>query len=328
MSENRIDQQAIADRLGVSRSTVTRVLGHDPLHRVSPDTRKLILKTARDMGYRPRRRRTGNIAFVVCGEMAPAQHELHLATCDEAFHNSYRVFLVGMPEFASYKQLSRYVNPLAADGAILTGNFSPELAMSLANVMPVVLLSAKSQVSDVDSVNADYVSLGRSLTDMMIKAGHERIAAIVQFPEDVAWVGPMEGYRQAHEAAGLKADLSLVRHKSRAIYPDLINGLFKAKPTALFALTTSDHAIILSTLHAMGCRVPRDLSYVGWAQSYTAALFPYPTITCLDDVYPAMARTALHRLFDRIEDPLMPTEDIVVPVGIRKGETLQQRKDQ
>ncbi len=194
--------------------------------------------------------------------------------------------------------------------------------------MPVVLLAAKSQTSDVDCVKTDHVSLGRLLAEKIIEAGHERIAAIVQFPEDVAWVGPMEGYRQAHEAAGLEADLSLIRHKSRAFYPDLINDLFKAKPTALFAITTSDHAIILSTLHAMGCQVPRDLSYVGWAQSYTAALFPYPTITCLDDVYPAMARTALHRLFDRIEDPLMPAENVIVPVGIRKGETLQQRKDQ
>ncbi|MEN6355606.1 MAG: LacI family DNA-binding transcriptional regulator [Armatimonadota bacterium] len=328
MSESRIDQQAIADKLGVSRSTVTRVLGHDPLHRVASDTRKLILKTAREMGYIPRRRRTGNIAFVVCGEMAPAQHELHLAICNEAFHNSYRVFLVGMPELASYKQVSMYVNPLAADGVILTGSFSKELARNLADVMPVVLLDDKFQTPDVDRVQVDYVRMGYDLTSAIIKAGHKRIAAIVQFPENVAWSGPMEGFHQAHEDAGITADISLVRHKSRIVYTKLLSDLLAAKPTAIFAWTTSDHAIILSTLSAMGCRVPQDLSYVGWAQSYSAALFPFPTITCLDDIYPAMARTAMHRLFEKMEDPLMPPESIIVPVGVRRGETLIQRKDQ
>ncbi|MCE5322964.1 LacI family transcriptional regulator [bacterium] len=326
MSKSRVDQQAIADRLGISRSTVTRVLGHDPLHRISPDTRKLILKTAREMGYNPRRRRTGNIAFVVCGEMAPAQHELHLAICSEAFHNSYRIFLVGMPEFASYNQIKVYVNPLAADGVILTGKFSMELARSLADVMPTVLLDDRSQTldMDMDRVRVDYVDLGYELTRMMIDVGHKRIAAIVQFPDDVAWSGPMEGFRKAYEEAGLVADISQVRHKSRVVYTKLLSDLLATKPTAIFAWTTSDHAIILSTLSAMGCRVPQDISYVGWAQSYSAALLPFPAITCLDDIYPAMARTAVHRLFDRMEDPLMPPESMTVPVGIRRGETLSK----
>lgn len=327
MSENRVDQQAIADKLGISRSTVTRVLGHDPVHRIAPDTRKLILKTAREMGYRPRRRRTSNIAFVVCGEMAPAQHELHLAICAEAFHNSYRIFLVGMPEYASYKQVSLYVNPLAADGAILTGSYSQELAQSLAEVMPVALLDDKLNTTDVDRVQVDYARLGYDLTRTIIKAGHKRIAAIVQFPENVAWSGPMEGFRKAHEDAGIAVDIALVKHKSRIVYTKLLSDLLAEEPTAIFAWTTSDHAIILSTLNAMGCRVPQDMSYVGWAQSYSAALFPFPTITCLDDIYPAMARTAVHRLFERMEDPLMPPESTVVPVGIRRGETLIPRKD-
>ncbi|MEN6520098.1 MAG: LacI family DNA-binding transcriptional regulator [Armatimonadota bacterium] len=327
MSKSQINQQAIADKLSISRSTVTRVLRHDPVHRISPETRELILQTAREMGYQLRRRRTGNIAFVVCGEMASRQIELHMAVCDEAAKSDCRVFFVHLPEFPSYKQISLHVNPITADGAMLIGKYNPELAQKLAAVMPVVILDDDYKLTDVDQIIVDYVALGRLLTEELIRTGHQRIAVIAQFPEDVTWRGPLEGYRQAIEAAGGEASLSMVRPKSGRLYPELLNEILNIspKPTGILALTTSDHAIILSTLMAMGVDVPGDVSYVGWAYSYVSALLPFPAITCLDDIYQSMARAAVGRLFARAEDGAIPAETITVPVSIRSGETCIKR---
>lgn len=327
MSDTKIDQQKIADQLGISRSTVTRVLRHDPVHRIAPETRKLILKTANDMGYRLRRRKTCNLAFIVCGEYASMQNELHMATCEEAAKNGYRVFLVRMPSNPSYRQLSLYVNPLAADGAIIIGDVMDSVASELADVVPLVIINREGP-EVIDSVTADSVELGRELTQKLVDAGHRDIAVIAQFPEDVRWAGPLEGYRQAIESVGHKADLSMVWAKSGKLYPKLISDILehKPRPTAIFALTTSDHAIILSTLMAMGIEVPRDISYVGWAYSYMAALLPFPSITCLDDIYQSMAGTAVRRLLERTENQLMQAESIVAPVKLRIGETCAERK--
>jgi DNA-binding LacI/PurR family transcriptional regulator len=120
----------------------------------------------------------------------------------------------------------------------------------------------------------------------------------------------------------------MVWSKSGKLYPKLLPEILNhdPRPTGLLALTSSDHAIILSTLMMMGIDVPRDLSYVGWAYSYTAALLPFPSITCLDDIFQSMAGAAVRRLLERTEDQTLQVESLVVPVKIRAGETCVERK--
>lgn len=250
-----------------------------------------------------------------------------MATCEEAAKSGYRVFLVRMPDQPSYKQLSLYVNPLSADGAIVIGDIRGEVSLRLAEIMPVVILDGEC-LTEIDCVTVDYVTLGRELTQRFIDARHKHIAVIAQFPNDIRWAGPLEGYRQAMESAGYEADLSMVWSKSGKLYPRLLSDILSRdpRPTGLLALTTSDHAIILSTLMAMGVDVPRDLSYVGWAYSYMAAILPFPRITCLDDIFQSMAGAAVRRLLDRTEDQMLPVESFIVPVKIRTGETCIENR--
>ena len=46
-----ISQQAIADALGLSRTTVTKILNRDPKYSASESTRDLVFNTAEKMGY-------------------------------------------------------------------------------------------------------------------------------------------------------------------------------------------------------------------------------------------------------------------------------------
>lgn len=46
-----VSQQAIADKLGLSRTTVTKILNRDPKYSASEATRDLVFKTAEKMGY-------------------------------------------------------------------------------------------------------------------------------------------------------------------------------------------------------------------------------------------------------------------------------------
>ena len=46
-----VSQQAIADALGLSRTTVTKILNRDPKYSASESTRDLVFSTAEKMGY-------------------------------------------------------------------------------------------------------------------------------------------------------------------------------------------------------------------------------------------------------------------------------------
>lgn len=47
----KVSQQAIADALGLSRTTVTKILNRDPKYSASEATRELVFRTAEKMGY-------------------------------------------------------------------------------------------------------------------------------------------------------------------------------------------------------------------------------------------------------------------------------------
>jgi len=74
-----VSQQAIADALGLSRTTVTKILNRDPKYSASEATRELVFRTAEKMGYdfttirRPFKREYGRTEI-----NAPCQIELVL----------------------------------------------------------------------------------------------------------------------------------------------------------------------------------------------------------------------------------------------------------
>ena len=319
----RVDQRAIAELLGISNCTVTKVLNHDPAYRVSNETRELIIKTAREIGYEPRRRRTKNIAFVVCGALASVEWELLRYVCEEASTFRYRVTLVNIQNEPSFRAVSFSVNPLAVDGAIITGHLCPEMALQMSEILPVVTMGQFPDRSGVDWVKADNIAVGNQLTNQLISCGHKNIAVIVNGRDEKFSQQMIDGYQQAYSDAGFEPDLSMIWEKGYRRYLQLVQEIMShdPRPTGLLAVTFMDHPIILTALDALGCRVPEDLSYVGWACNNLASLLPFPVISCLDNMCLVLAKVAVRRLMDRIENRSLPVEDIIVPMDIRKGET-------
>ena len=50
-------------------------------------------------------------------------------------------------------------------------------------------------------------------------------------------------------------------------------------------------------------------------------------VVCLEDFYPSIARTAVRRLLDRIENPDAPIEKIRAEARIRPGSSVRPRAD-
>jgi DNA-binding LacI/PurR family transcriptional regulator len=178
MGKPPINQTEIASVLNISQSTVARVLNHDPNYRVSPETRSLILETARKMGYKPRRRRTGNIAFLSCGEMHPGSYELFRAVASEAARVQYRVFLDQKRIMPTYKEISQTVNPLSADGVLVYGDIEEEVCVRLSKVMPAVKFGASEWTDSPDSVRTDDEAIMCRIVRYLADLGLRHISMI------------------------------------------------------------------------------------------------------------------------------------------------------
>ena len=122
---------------------------------------------------------------------------------------------------------------------------------------------------------------------------------------------------------------SLVAEKARCPYPELLSGLFRGdpKPTAIVACTTADNSEIISSLTCMGIRVPDDVSYIAYACPPGDRAWLSLDVVCLEDFYPSIARTAVRRLLDRMENPDAPVEKIQAEARIRPGSSVKPRAD-
>ena len=255
--------------------------------------------------------------------MAAGEHELHIALQEEAAAMSYRLYLVNLRDFPTYRELIHRVNPLLADGVAIGGSVEPDAAIKLSEIMPVVVHGERDVFGKVDRIRLDNALLGEELTNHVISHGHRRIAVVLHSVDTLMWGAALGGYRRALENAGIQFDARLIGEKWKRKYHEVLGEMLSCspRPTALLGWTIADHLAILSVLAATGYRVPQDLSYVGWTTSRFTNTNAYPVITCSDDVQRSLSRATIQRLMDRIEDRSLPACDQVVEASIRRGET-------
>ena len=124
-----VSQQAIADALGLSRTTVTKILNRDPKYSASESTRDLVFSTAEKMGYdfttirRPFKREYGRT-------------EVNAKTALE----------IVMQDGSSFDKGEAVARNIGVGGALLTTLKLPK------NCLPLSRFSIKVQFSDLPSL--------------------------------------------------------------------------------------------------------------------------------------------------------------------------------
>jgi len=169
----------IAEILGISNATVSRVLNHDPKISVSEQTRAAIFKTADEIGYKKKdiNPKIDNIAFLYWVE----QHE----ELDNIFNES---IVNELNKQAQARNIS-YIQYNKADGIraipkhitafIAQGWFDDEEINYLKNITTKgVFINTRPDESVFDSVQANHESMVRQIVDYFISKGHQSIGFI------------------------------------------------------------------------------------------------------------------------------------------------------
>lgn len=323
MANKPVGQQDIADALGIARSTVTKVLNRDPVYRVSPEMKEIIWKKAQEMGYKLRKRRTNTIALVVASKMIATYNELYLHACKEAQDYQNRLFVVNTEVYPSYNELSLYVNPLAADGVMLLGDFDNEVIEQFTKALPTVLLDERHAEVSVDRIYGDMTLLTGKLAAHLVNLGHSKIAIIVDTLTDSIGKESVSALNSVLREANYEPDRSLIWEKRSARHCDIVREILThpANPTAIIACTTEEHLTILNLLQSHKVDVPGEISYIGWDSSHFSGLAHFPDITHLDGYAKCLAKTSVTRLMERIDNHHLPIQEIRAEIGLHPGAT-------
>ncbi|MFF4211650.1 LacI family DNA-binding transcriptional regulator [Streptomyces sp. NPDC001796] len=306
----------VAERAGVSKSLVSLVLrGSD---QVRPEKRAAVLAAVEELAYRPNaaarslsERRTRTVGVLLNDMRNPWFVEL-LDGLNSRLHDAgLRMLLAdGHLNRRLGEDLTRTFTDLRVDGLIAVGTLPPSEALrqAAARIPTVVAGAREPELPAVDIVANDDEHGARLATEHLIGLGHRRIAHIAgQGVVGALRRRSFETVMREHglEDSAIVAQGDLTEEGGYRAAIRLLSA--RERPTAVFAFNDIACVGALSAAEELGLRVPRDLSLVGYDNTYLSRL-RHLWLTTVDNGSHDVGRRAAGRLLDRIADPGRPAE--------------------
>jgi LacI family transcriptional regulator len=304
----------IANRAGVSIKTVSRVLNNEPM--VGEATYARVTSVMDELGYVPNilaqrlARGRANVIGLLCHNATRAYiHDVLSGALDSARPRGYGVvtILVDPNQPNAQDELLRIVVQQRVDGYLFTppcDNLPLLLEQLHQRSIPFVRLTPHDRALALPHVSATDTQGARSLTEHLIKLGHQRIGFIMGNPDHHATYDRLEGYVTALEAHGISKDDSLIcagdwYFASGVAAGEILLALV-SRPTAIFASNDEMAAGVLQVAHRRRVTVPDELSVAGFDDVPLAAQV-WPPLTTVRQPIHEIARLATGLLIDTME---------------------------
>lgn len=328
----------VAEKAGVSITTVSRVLNYDDSLSVSNETRQKIFNIASELEYKtPRMRKVSiesdnyNICFI------------HWYDLNREIEDPYYLSIrIGLEKACHEKQINlmkiykdeieeKLIQLKDINGLVAIGKFSEEMIDEFKNITPnIVFVNSTPADDNLDCISIDFNRIIPKMIDFLIDKGYQ----------DFAYIGGDEtpeidtrSYKK-HRYENLVESL-----KNNNIYNEsriYIGGSFDAKNG--YATTTklieennlpgvivygNDNMAIggLKALYEKGINVPSDVGVFGF-NDISISKYAVPSLSTVRVHTEFMGETALDLLIERIEGRSIPKR-LTIPTQIIERESLK-----
>lgn len=293
----------IADKLGVSSTTISMVLNGKPIG-VSDTTRQLIFQTAYEMGY-AKRLATKPIALFVPDLSNMYYSELTKWISLYAQDAGYNVTI-----YDSNNNWERELNNLSnltsrnVCGIIMAMTSPRQEFRTLINQksynekIPFVLVDISNPTFNCHKVSTDNYLGEYMAINYLISIGHRRIGHITGHNttsgEENGCMDRLHGYKNAFQENGLKYEDSWIIEGDLNIASGyaLTEKLLKQKVTAIATQNDMQAFGVYNYLKDNGLDVPNDISIVGFDDVTFASMLGTP-LTTVSQKVPTLASKAI-----------------------------------
>jgi LacI family transcriptional regulator len=319
----------VAREAGVAVGTVSRVLNDHPT--VARELRERVERAMADLGYEvdvtAQSMRAGRSRLVACAirDFDIPRFVLFIKEAEAVLREAgYTLLLTSTTNRPDVEiSLLRAFRRRRVDGVMMTLSDEEhrDVRQALSEAPMPVLLIDRDRIEALDRVTADHREGARLATSHLLGLGHRRIALLVGDTKAFPSRSRLEGFREAHSAAGIAPDSRLVRDNvlsSEDAYratASLMGGSTNT-PTALFVAAMDMLGGCLRALRTMGIAVGDRLSVVAGSDSDLAELHT-PPITAIEWDLAAMGRHAAIMLLERMRgDEIERGRGLTVPTEL------------
>lgn len=329
----------VARRLNLSITTVSRAL--DGYGDVAEETRKLVVRTAQEMGYVPnraarelRRKRTETIGYILPASAPqfsdPFFSEFIAGLGDEAAAKKYDLLVSTAPPDTEAERMiyQRWVQGRKVDGFILNRVRLDDWRMDYLSErnLPLVSLERSRKQNHFIGIEVDSRNGMCTLISHLVQTGHERIGYIGTGNHYVIQADRFAGYQDGLEQSHIPyrpeycmtSDLTssggyLAAQKLLSLDPP---------PTAIACINDLTAMGVLHAAHDRGLDVGHDLAVAGF-DGIADSAHTQPPLTTLNQPVYEIARQLVDMLLSLASGiPLIQTQITIQPeIIIRRSTT-------
>lgn len=320
----RLTLEDIAQRSGVSRSTVSRVMNGDVS--VKPQTRQRVLDVATSLDFQPNLAarslaagRTNIIGLVAPAGVAALFDDPYFPQLIQGVSTAcnacgYSLMLsIAEPEYER-RTVRQLLHNGLLDGVVVSSTLMDDVIVRALceSSMPFVLVG-RHPTLDVNFVDVDNFQAGRQATLHLLHLGRRRVAAISGPQNVIPGHDRLAGYRKALQECGLRLDPELVGEGDFSEQGGylVMRRLLPARPDAVFAASDLMAVGALRALREAGLRVPEDVAVVGY-DDVPIARQTEPPLTTVRQPTRAMGSMAVETLNEILHDPEAPPRRVIL----------------
>lgn len=341
-NHSRVTMKDVAERCGVSLSTVSLVLSGDA--RIPPSTTQRVLEVVKALGYRPNvvarnlARQSSKVLAVVLPDPSALVDHLFCAQAlqgisAEASRLGYRLLVeTATAQFLSRRFYLRLLKENSANAMIYLGSSLGDQFLADPELLEFPFLTMGGYLDNpaVSHLTIDNEAAGYLATKHLLQQGHRRIGHVAGSLRDATSRDRIRGYQRALQEARVDFDPDLVAeaHFRPQKSGPAAESLLSKGVTAIFAANDLMAAAVIHALKVSGRKAPGDMAVVGLGDLEWASFFDPPLSTIRYDVQALSSEGARclienieHGQSDRVVQKKYPVELI-----IRESSGSPQRK--
>ncbi|AMQ21826.1 substrate-binding domain-containing protein [Geobacillus sp. JS12] len=329
--KKRVTMQDIADRLNISKNSVSQALrGKEG---VSEETRELVKRTAKEMGYeypasraKSRGKPPKQIALIASDRTFSLKFfgEIYLSIEQEALSHGMKLHIQSVNnEQKERLLLPSFIEEKQVDGVIVLSHISTEYIQQIVKTgIPTVLVDHHHPNIQADAVLTNNRFGAYVAVQHLLELHHTDIAFVGDVHYSPSYQERYEGYLLALKDYGVKPNeewMFCQAQEDETVIAGYIRDL-KRQPTAWFCVNDGLGFFVSTGLQRYGLNVPDDVSVCSFDNGQLSQIAT-PKITTVDIDLKRYGKRAVELLRWRWDNPNEPFQEVLLSTKLIKRES-------
>lgn len=338
----KVSMNDIAKKLNISKNTVSLAFRGVPC--INENTRNLIFKTARELGYEYKKRsrekkHASETSRNICLIMSSSEKNrvsffsyIQYGIEAEAKKNNLNTILYYLNEYDANNEIPLCIKDGIVSGILTLGNFEKKHIMNILNYgLPTVIIDQYFDDIYADYVLTDNISSAFVATKYLIECGHKKIGFCGNIHKASSFYDRYIGYAKAMNYFNIPDDLynkycildsNLIKLANSNISQATkqITSLPEL-PTAFFCCNDYEAVALYKILEEVNISIPRDISIIGFDNDIFATRVS-PELTTMNVKKEYTGERAVQLLIDIINEKNNCHQKINIPANLIERQSV------